>query len=146
MQRRGPGPLRAAIYIRVSGDEQARKGYSLDAQERACLGFAEAKGWAVVEVYRDEGKSPYKRDVRRPQFDRMMAEMDRWDVILTKWLSRLHRRALRLLAFAEELEANGMDMASVSESFDSTTPMGKAFMGFMAVINQLESAQTSERV
>ena len=48
---------KALIYCRVSTEEQAKEGYSLDAQENFCRKFAEENGYKVVEVYRDEGKS-----------------------------------------------------------------------------------------
>lgn len=47
----------AVIYVRVSTDEQAEHGVSLRAQEEGCRRFAEAKGWPVVSVFRDEGIS-----------------------------------------------------------------------------------------
>ena len=47
----------ALIYCRVSTEEQAEKGYSLDAQEKFCRDFAQNNGYKVISVYRDEGKS-----------------------------------------------------------------------------------------
>ena len=46
-------PVRALVYSRVSTDAQERDGTSLDTQERACLEYAEAQGWHVIERIRD---------------------------------------------------------------------------------------------
>ena len=49
----GSSITRAALYIRVSTEEQAQEGWSIDAQERALRSFCQAKDWQNVEVYRD---------------------------------------------------------------------------------------------
>ena len=59
-ERRQRGPLRAAIYIRVSTAMQRMEGWSLDAQRASLTAFAAARGWKVVGVYADEGKSARK--------------------------------------------------------------------------------------
>ncbi len=57
------------IYIRVSDEKQTR-GASLSDQERTCRTFAARAGLKVVAVYRDDGKSAWKDDLRhRPQFE-----------------------------------------------------------------------------
>jgi len=48
---------KALVYCRVSTEEQAEKGYSLDTQEKLCRSFAENNGYGVLSVFRDEGKS-----------------------------------------------------------------------------------------
>lgn len=50
------------IYCRVSTEEQADRGYSLDAQEKHCRDFAERNGYKVLGIYRDEGKSATNLD------------------------------------------------------------------------------------
>ena len=49
----GQGNIKAVVYSRVSTDSQERDGTSLDTQERACVEYAEAQGWPVVECIRD---------------------------------------------------------------------------------------------
>ena len=67
--------LRAALYIRVSTEEQAMEGYSLQAQEEKLVMYCEdvAEDLSVYKVYRDEGYSG--RTTRRPGYTEMMAEM-----------------------------------------------------------------------
>jgi len=70
------GAKRAAIYVRVSSDEQV-EGYSLAAQERAAEAYCVAQGWAIEAIYRDEGRSARSDDIRsRPQFSTMLADVE----------------------------------------------------------------------
>ena len=65
---------RAAIYIRVSSEEQVQ-GYSLDAQERAGRMYCEMHGWEVVSLYRDEGRSARTEQIaKRPAFAGMLKD------------------------------------------------------------------------
>src|SRR5437868_4886173 len=52
----------AVIYTRVSTDEQAKTGLSLENQEKACREFAERSGYKVLEVFREEGVSAKTAD------------------------------------------------------------------------------------
>jgi predicted site-specific integrase-resolvase len=72
-KRRALSPKkRVAIYIRVSTEEQGDEGMSLQNQERRCRAFAEAQGWEVVAVYRDEASG--LDQINRPGYTRMMSE------------------------------------------------------------------------
>src|SRR5689334_14517908 len=85
--------LRAALYIRVSSEEQV-EGYSLDAQERAGRLYGDAHGWTVVQVYRDEGKSARTDDLaKRPAFQQLLADAEagRVDAIVVHKLDRFSR-------------------------------------------------------
>lgn len=59
------GPLRAAIYIRVSTTEQALQGYSLDAQKQENEDFCKRMGYQVGKIYADEGISGKKQIIAR---------------------------------------------------------------------------------
>ena len=60
------------VYCRVSTEEQAEKGYSLDTQEKLCRDFAERSGYRVAGVFRDEGKSGTTLD--RPALQDLLAK------------------------------------------------------------------------
>ena len=66
---------KAVIYCRVSTEEQAQEGYSLDVQERFCRQYALNNGYDVFGVYRDEGKSGTKLD--RPLYRICLQEFNR---------------------------------------------------------------------
>lgn len=79
--------VKVAIYTRVSTDDQAEEGYSLDAQKERLEAYCEAQGWDVVRIYVDDGYSG--RTCKRPAYQRMMQERDEWDVILVLKMDRI---------------------------------------------------------
>jgi DNA invertase Pin-like site-specific DNA recombinase len=69
-------PFRAAIYTRISSDDDARiKGLGVARQEKACRALIEANGWTVAGVYTDNNASASKEKTNRPQFERLMADI-----------------------------------------------------------------------
>src|SRR3989441_8476034 len=76
----------------------------------------------------------------------MMSDMDTWDILLVVKQDRIHRNVRNFYAMVDELRAHGKQFASVEESIDTTTAMGWAFIGILAIWAQLESDQISERV
>jgi site-specific DNA recombinase len=137
-------PLRVAIYIRVSSEEQAKEGYSLQAQLRRLRLYAEAHGWVVVEEYADEGYSG--RNLRRAGYQRMMQEKDKWDLMLVLKMDRIHRNQRNFTNMMDQLKQSGKEFASATESLDTSTPGGRFVMDILQLLAQLESEQISERV
>lgn len=144
MYNEGRG-LKAVGYVRVSTEDQAREGYSLEAQERSIRAYCEAKGWSLGRIYRDEGLSAYK-DVNRPEYEAMMAAMDSWDVIVVWKLNRLHRTMRGFVQDSLKLAESKKDLASVTESLDTSSAMGKLVYHLLGALSEFESDQTSERV
>lgn len=134
---------RVAGYIRVSTEDQAREGFSLDAQAGRLRKYCEAKGWCLIGVYRDENSG---RATTRPAYRQMMADMEKWDILLVVKQDRIHRNVRNFYEMVDELRAHGKQFASVEESIDTTTATGWAFIGILAIWAQLESDQISERV
>src|SRR5437899_1607190 len=96
--------LRVAAYVRVSTEEQAEEGFSLEAQKAAITSYAASQGWNIVAWFEDRGKSAYS-DKKRPAFERMMKDRDSWDIAVAKWLNRFWRRVVPALGWAKELDA-----------------------------------------
>ena len=137
--------LRVAIYVRVSTEDQAREGYSLDAQEKRLRTYCSLRSdWEVVDVYRDEGFSA--RNTGRPEYQRMMDEIDRWDVILVLKMDRIHRNSVNFAEMMGVLSEHGKNFTSMTDKFDTTTAMGRFVMDIMQRMAQLESEQIGERV
>lgn len=135
-----------AAYLRVSTEEQAREGLSLDAQDQRIRAFAASQGWEVTAVYRDDGYSG--KDLRRPEIQRLVsdASLHRYDVVLVWRLDRLSRRQRDVLWLLEEVfEPQGVGLKSVTEAFDTTTSFGRAMLGMLAVFAQLEREAIVER-
>ncbi|MDR3282704.1 MAG: recombinase family protein [Candidatus Methanoplasma sp.] len=136
--------MRAALYIRVSTDDQAREGFSLDAQEKRLVAYCKVRGWEVSDIYRDEGCSG--RVIVRPEYERMMSEHECWDVLLVLKMDRIHRNSVNFTFMMDTLRKKGKEFMSVQEKFDTTTAMGRFVMDITQRIAQLESEQIGERV
>ncbi|MGQ0797374.1 MAG: recombinase family protein [Methanobacteriota archaeon] len=135
---------RAAVYCRVSTEDHAKEGFSLEAQRRRLQDFCAARGWAVAGPYVDDGYSARSTD--RPAYARMLTERDRWDVLLVIKMDRIHRNAKNFMLMMEDLASWDRQFASVQENFDTSTAMGRFVMDIIQRIAQLESEQIGERV
>lgn len=136
--------MRAALYVRVSTEDQANQGFSLNAQEKKLESYCALRGWEIADIYRDEGYSGRSKD--RPEYIRMMNEMDKWDMILVLKMDRIHRNSMNFTMMMEELNHNGKQFNSIQDKFDTTTVMGRFVMDVIQRIAQLESEQIGERV
>ena len=139
--------MRAVIYKRVSTLDQAQEGYSLSAQDTALRKYCVYKGYTIVAEYADEGISG-KCTNNRPGFMRMLqdASNKKYDVIVIWSLSRLSRSVSDLYNTWSILNRYNINIESQTENFDTSTAMGKAIFGLLAIFAQLESDLTSERV
>jgi DNA invertase Pin-like site-specific DNA recombinase len=136
--------MRAAIYARVSTDDQAREGFSIPAQLKRLQAYCKAKGWQVCSEYIDDGYSG--RDVNRPEYQRMMTERDGWDVLLVLKMDRIHRNSKNFTQMMDDLNGWKKQFNSMQEKFDTTSAMGRFVMDIIQRIAQLESEQIGERV
>jgi DNA invertase Pin-like site-specific DNA recombinase len=135
--------VRAAVYARVSTEDQAREGFSLEAQRERLTAYCESQGWEVAEYYTDDGYSG--RDIRRPAYQRMMEEHDRWDTILVMKMDRIHRNSKNFMTMMETLEKWDRKFTSMNESLDTSTAVGRFVVDIIQRIAQLESEQIGER-
>jgi len=136
--------VRAAIYTRVSTEDQAKEGFSLGAQRERLHAYCLARDWAVAATYIDDGHSG--RNTKRPAYQRMMAERDHWDAILVIKMDRIHRNARNFMEMMDDLREWEKDFVSATESLDTSTAMGRFVMDIIQRIAQLESEQIGERV
>ena len=130
--------MRAVTYCRVSTDEQAER-HSLGAQEDALTRYAEAMNFTLAGSYVDPGYSG--ANAERPGLTQLLhhAAEKRFDVVLVYRLDRLARRVQLAYNLIEELSTNGVALKSYAEPMiDTTTPMGKAILGMMAVFAEWE--------
>lgn len=127
--------MKVAGYIRVSSEEQV-DGYSLSAQEKAIEDFASLKGWQVVNIYREEGKSA-KSDLR-PVFQQMIddAKAGHFDVIAVHKLDRFSRSLIDVMTYLNDLNEHDVSFVSVTEDFDFSTPIGKVILAMLAAFAQ----------
>ncbi len=135
---------RVATYARVSTEDQAREGFSLDAQLEKLRSYCKARDWIIVEEYIDDGYSG--RDVRRSAYTKMMENIDLWDLLLVMKMDRIHRNSKNFMLMMEDLNEKGKEFVSMTESLDTSTAMGRFVMDIIQRIAQLESEQIGERV
>ncbi|WP_287382345.1 recombinase family protein [Mesorhizobium sp.] len=111
--------MRAALYLRVSTDQQ-----TTDRQERELREVAARTGWTIVEVYRDHGVSGAKGRDKRPAFDALCndAARRRFDVVMAWSVDRLGRSLQGLVAFLSDLHALRVDLFLHQQGIDTTTP------------------------
>lgn len=138
---------RVAIYIRVSTLDQAERGYSLDAQEKALRKWCEDHGHEVFFLYADRGISA-KDILHRPEMRHLLedAKRHKFDIVIFWALSRFTRSVQDLYFTMESFKKLGIDMISYTESFDTSSPMGRAMIGIIGIFAQLERELTGERV
>lgn len=135
---------RAAVYIRVSTQEQAQEGYSVGEQKERLIAYCKAQDWLIADIYVDGGYTG--SNLKRPGIQKLMAETDKFDVVLVYKLDRLSRSQRDTLYLIEEIFLpNNVDFVSMQESFDTSSPFGKAMIGLLAVFAQLEREQIKER-
>lgn len=136
--------MRVAIYLRVSTTEQAKEGYSLSAQLERLRNFCKAREWEVANEYIDDGHSG--RSIKRPAYQKMMAEKDEWDMILVVKMDRIHRNSKNFMEMMDNLRKWEKEFSSMQESLDTSTAMGRFVVDIIQRIAQLESEQIGERV
>ncbi len=136
--------LRAAIYARVSTEDQAREGFSIAAQLKRLRSYCLARGWVVTSEYVDDGYSG--RSPERPEYKRMMLDKDLWDVIVVLKMDRIHRNSRNFTMMMDFLRSWNKEFNSTQENFDTTTAIGRFVMDTVQRIAQLESEQIGERV
>ncbi len=135
--------MRAAAYIRVSTEEQAQEGYSLDVQRSMLEDYCTSEDWTVAGVYCDDGYSG--TNTNRPAYRRMMEEMDSWDTLLVLKMDRIHRNSRNFMEMMDELNRCGKGFVSCTESLDTANAMGRFVVDMMQRLAQLESEQIGER-
>lgn len=140
--------LRAALYIRVSTDEQKLHGYSLEAQREQLTQYCRAAGMIIAGYYEDPGFSARKRYTSRKEFMRLLAdvEADKIDVIVIIKLDRLFRSVRDYYAIQDALVAHNVDWLTTTEQYDTTTASGRFAINIKLAMAQEEADRTAERV
>jgi DNA invertase Pin-like site-specific DNA recombinase len=140
---RAASQKRAALYMRVSTKGH---GQTTETQALALRNYAAHRGFEIVQEYRDEGISDSKDS--RPGLDRLMkdARTRKFDVVIVARFDRFARSVSHLLRALEEFGHLGVDFVSLSESIDTSTPMGKMIFTVLGAVAELERNLIKERV
>ena len=139
--------MRVGIYIRVSTDEQAKEGFSIEAQRRILNAWAVVKGADDVVEYVDDGYSA--KNLRRPAVQRLISACRNreLDVVLVWKLDRLTRDLRDLLMLMEDVfRKYGVEFVSSTESIDTSTPTGRLMLNVLGAFAQNERETNALRV
>jgi DNA invertase Pin-like site-specific DNA recombinase len=143
--------LRCAVYTRKSTDEGLDKEFNtLDAQREACEAYVasqRAEGWVLVcDRYDDGGFSG--GTLERPALKRLLADIEVGlvDVIVVYKIDRLSRSLMDFAKLVETFEAHRVTFVSVTQSFNTTTSMGRLTLNILLSFAQFEREVIGERI
>ena len=149
MRKKEIEPLvRAALYIRVSGEEQKIKGLSLEAQQERLEAYARERGWVIAGVYIDAAKTARKNMHKRAEFQRMIeaVKRDEVDLLLFCRLDRWFRSVADYYKVMEILEAHNCNWVTSDEEYNTSTANGRLYINVKLSIAQNEADIDGERI
>jgi len=137
--------MKAIGYIRVSTEDQAREGISLDTQKAKIEAYAAINDLELLEIIRDEGASG--KDLEREGMAKLLdlVESGKVEAVIVYKLDRLSRRTLDTLNLIENLETKGIAFHSISEKVDTKSATGRFFLTILSAIAQMERDMIAER-
>lgn len=135
---------RVALYMRVSTQEQAENGNSLEFQKEKLEAYCKIHEYKIVGEYVDAGVSGAK--FNRPALDRLKDNVEKIDVVLIYKLDRLSRSIKDTMLLIEDFfKPNNIDLISLSENFDTSQAIGMATVGMLSTFAQLERDTINQR-
>ncbi|MDR5728114.1 MAG: recombinase family protein [Terriglobia bacterium] len=151
MKSAGPKATRCAIYTRVSTDAGLEQDFnSLDAQREASEAYIKSQtheGWKLIRTAYDDGGFS-GGSLERPALQRLLEDIRnrRVDVIVVYKVDRLTRSLADFAKLVELFDAHGVSFVSVTQSFNTTTSMGRLTLNMLLSFAQFEREVTSERI
>ena len=143
--------IRCAIYTRKSSEEGLEQDFnSLDAQREACAAYVASQaseGWVLLPgIYDDGGLSG--GTLERPALQRLLGEvaLGSIDIIVVYKVDRLTRSLLDFAKLVEALDKAGTSFVSITQSFNTTTSMGRLTLNMLLSFAQFEREVTAERI
>ena len=128
----------AAIYVRVSTQDQVQHGFSLDAQQDTLQNYAKAIGYDIFKIYRDEGKSA--KDMNRPEMQQMLqdAKDKKFSAIFIYKLDRFSRSLKDLILTIDQLKEWGIDFVSLQDKIETASASGKLMFHIISAFAEFE--------
>lgn len=139
---------RAALYIRVSTQEQKMHGLSVENQEDALRNYCEENGYKIAGVYNDAGISARKKYTRRPALLKLLEDCKnkKIDIILFTKIDRWFRSVADYYEVQTILEKSKVPWRAIWEDYETETSAGVFKVNIMLSVAQAESDRTSERI
>ncbi len=143
--------MRCAVYTRKSTEDGLEQEFnSLDAQYDACSAYAVSQrheGWVLVENRYDDGGFS-GGTMARPGLKRLLSDIEdgKVDIILLYKIDRLTRSLTDFARIVEILDKAGASFVSITQSFNTTTSMGRLTLNMLLSFAQFEREVTGERI
>jgi DNA invertase Pin-like site-specific DNA recombinase len=137
--------IKAIGYIRVSTDEQAKEGVSLENQEQKIQDYCKLKDFEIIEIIQDAGISA--KNLRRPGAQKVleMARNKMVDAVVVYKLDRMFRSTVDALETTRLFDKWNVSFHSIEESLDTKSAMGKFFFTLTAALAEMEREIIGER-
>ena len=129
---------RAAIYTRVSTEEQKKNGYSLQNQERRLRTYCHSQGFQIVGHYSDDKSG---RTFQRPAFQRFLSEIKakKIEMLVCIGYDRFSRVAEHTYAMETELKNKGVEILFIDQQIDLSVPENRLLHAVYTVMPQIEN-------
>lgn len=131
-------------YVRVSTQKQVSEGLSIEAQTAKIQQWASLNDYDLIHLFIDEGISG-KNVINRPKLNEALSLLKKDMAFVFYSLSRVSRNVIDTITIGEHIRKAGADMVSLSEKIDTTGAAGRMVFNMIAVLNQFERDQVSER-
>lgn len=138
--------MRVCGYVRVSTDEQAIDGYSIEEQIESIQKWCKDNGHPPAVIYVDDGYSA--KDLNRPDVKRLLEDikLKKYDISVTTKLNRLSRKLIDILNIIDLMEKFNCGYVSIQESFDTSAYIGRMQMQMLGVIAEFDRERIAEDV
>ncbi len=136
------------LYIRVSTEEQAVYGLSIEAQIAALDEWSQKERVKVVDHYIDAGLSARKPAIKRPELQRLLRDVEagKIDLVVFTKLDRWFRSVGEYYKVQEVLEKHNVNWKTIHEDYDTLSAAGRLKINIMLAVAQDEADRTSERI
>jgi site-specific DNA recombinase len=151
MKPSGPRPQRCAIYTRKSTEHNLDIAFnSLDAQREACEAYIKSQaheGWKLVPTHFDDGGLS-GASLNRPALQALLNEVGdkKIDIVVVYKVDRLTRSLADFAKLVELFDAHDVSFVSVTQSFNTTSSMGRLTLNVLLSFAQFEREVIGERV
>ncbi|MFB6466471.1 recombinase family protein [Cytobacillus sp. Hz8] len=137
---------KAALYARVSTEEQVTEGFSIQAQIEDIESYAKRNNMEIVGRYIDEGVSG-KSISGRPEMKRLLKDIEgkNFSTVIVYKIDRISRKSKDAMEIAERCEQANVSLISLNENFDIATPMGKMIFQIMSNFSEYERNSIVDR-
>jgi site-specific DNA recombinase len=132
-------------YVRVSTEDQAKEGVSLDNQKAKIIAYCQLKDLELREIVEDAGISA--KNLRRPGVQKVLrlARKKEIDAVVAYKLDRIFRSTVDALETTKAFDKWGVSFHSIEETLDTRSAMGRFFFTLTAALAEMERRLIGER-